>query len=102
VNPPRRVAKDLPKVAKDLPKVAENLLTRMGENLLPKVAEDLSTGGLIRTTREDCPCYDNEGVEDGAEYGDSEDDGRNGGVDPLEVFRQSATEQQECDLQHQW
>jgi len=97
---PPKMAEALPKVVENRPLVAEKPLARAGENLLPKVADDLGTGGLIRTAPGNRPCYDNEDVEDGAECGDSEDDGCNGDVDPLEVSRQSATKQQESDLQH--
>ena len=43
------------------------------QNPLPKEAEDLSTRYLIQVADGDRPCYNNENVENDAEYGDTKD-----------------------------
>ena len=65
------------------------------------MSEDMCTGGLIRATLGSCACNDNESIEGNAKRGDADNNERDDGVDLPQISRESTTEEQQSDLQHQ-
>jgi len=69
----------------------EGAMKNMGESMIMDVAEDTGTRGLIRAARKSCPCDNEENVEDDPERSDTDDDARDGHVNPPKIARQRAT-----------